>query len=162
MIRKILFALCILSSSLAQDFDGNLPNTTYPESYLVIITTNVPSAAVRFTGFVNVVVKVLENTNDVYLHSRRHTGLSCTLREFEKFDEMKNVTIERENDDMIKVHSQQELQAGLSYELAINFQGSLLLVSEGFFRSDYVTNVEGSDVFTYETFGNYFCDGLKI
>lgn len=62
--------------------------------------------------------------------------------------ELENVIVERENSDVIKITSEKQLEAGSHYELIIEYQGNLLLASDGFFRSDYVVNVNGSDVYT--------------
>lgn len=151
MALKICFFLlifCFVSSLKAESF--LLPNTTEPESYLLLITTTVPAANRRFTGIVMLTIKALENTNEIFLHSRQQTINSHSL--FERIGSqsflLENVRVERENDDVIKITSEQELKADTYYELIMEYQGNLLLASEGFFRSDYVINDNGNDVYT--------------
>lgn len=145
----VLFMFGVVNFSASQSISESflLPNTTKPESYIVIISTNVPGATRRFTGDLLLTIKVLQATHEVILHSRQHT-----ITEFHLFDssntELNHVALTRVNSDVIKVSSTQELRAGLSYNLVISYQGNLLLDSDGFFRSDYVVDVNGSDIFT--------------
>lgn len=130
------------AQSLGEDF--LLPNTTEPVDYVVILTTNVPGAARRFTGAVGIKIKVLENTNEIFLHSRQHI-----ISDVELLDESEDpieVSAERETVDTIKITSSEMLKEGSFYNLQIEFQGNLLLSSEGFFRSSYVEI--GSDIYT--------------
>lgn len=140
----ICFVHSIDSQRVNDEFQ--LPNTTKPTEYVVIITTNVPEEAPIFSGVVMITIQVLENTNEIFLHSRKQTIDDVVL--YFSRSEMENVFLERENDEVIKITSEQELQAGSVYELQVGFQGDLLLSSDGFFRSSYVENVNGNDVYT--------------
>lgn len=81
MLRIKLFFLiaCFTNSLRAESF--LLPNATEPESYTLLITTNVPAPARRFTGLIILKIKVLENTHEIFLHSRQHTINSWSLEE---------------------------------------------------------------------------------
>lgn len=139
-----LLCFCIIAASLAEEFDGNLPNSTHPEAYIVFITTDVPAATDRFTGNVYIEGKVVVSTNEIFLHSRGHTFDLFELNvNGESFD---GVSIERVNEEVIKVVSPIELPGSASFMLQINYEESLSLTSEGLFRSDYFT--KESEVYT--------------
>lgn len=143
--RQFFLITCFVSFLSVESF--LLPNTTQPDSYLLILTTNVPGANRRFTGLLALTITVLENTNEILLHSRQHTINSYNLYEKNGL-ELEKISINRENDDVIKITSEQELKAGTQYDLMIGYHGNLLLASDGFFRSDYVVNDNGNDVYT--------------
>lgn len=146
----LVFSFASLSNS--QDIGENflLPNATKPELYALIITTNVPSASRRFTGILSLRIRVLESTNEIFLHSRQHIILAFNLYEGigSEAVELANVSQTRENDNVIKFSSDRALRVGTLYDLHISYQGNLLLASDGFFRSDYVVNENGNDKFT--------------
>lgn len=151
MKLKIQFLLVVINFACfnAQD-NFSLPNTTQPESYVLIMKTNVPEPARAFSGILSVTVRVLESTNEIFLHSRQHR-----INDFHLYErngpeniELEDVLLVRETDDVIKFTTQQELHENSLYELQMDFQGNLLLDSDGFFRSDYVVNDNGNNVFT--------------
>jgi Peptidase M1 N-terminal domain len=147
-LQLLLTTFCLVNFSNAQE-DFVLPNATRPESYTVIITTNVPQASRQFTGILSVLIRVVEDTNEIFLHSRDHTILDYQLYDMSRpgAAPLDNVNLVKTG-DVIKISSEQILQRDLLYDLHISFRGSLVLVSDGFFRSDYVENLNGSDRFT--------------
>lgn len=150
-VQVFLAIVCLvtsLSSQISDDFV--LPNTTHPESYFLILTTNVPSAARGFTGLISIMLRVVEATNEIFLHSRQHRIDEYKLYELVGSEHIKvdDILLSRESDDIIKITSVEVLKAGSTYDLGLEFRGNLMLTSDGFFRSDYVTNVDGSDVYT--------------
>lgn len=147
MVLKIYLLLCLMNFLSTESF--LLPNSTEPESYILIITTRVPVATSRFTGNLVLALRVLENTNEIFLHSRGHTFNSWSLFEQPDNLQLENILIERVNDEVIRITSEEELKAGTEYDLLIDYHGSLLfLASDGFFRSHYVVNDNGNDVYT--------------
>ena len=146
MVLKVYFLLFLVNFLSTESF--LLPNSTEPESYLLIITTRVPAASRRFTGNLVLALRVLENTNEIFLHSRGHTINSWSLYDKDGNLQLENVLIERVNDEFIKITSEEELKVGSKYDLLIDYHGNLLLASDGFFRSDYVVNDNGNDVYT--------------
>lgn len=150
MNLKIFLIFCFVNCIKSQrdDEDFLLPNATKPESYTIFITTNVPQASSRFTGVLGVQIKVLEDTKEIYLHSRGHTILDFKLYVLNSPSELSGISFKRVNPDVILFSSEDNLQAGQVYDLLLRYQGNLLLTSDGFFRSDYVVNESGSDVYT--------------
>lgn len=149
-LQFLLISLCLVQFLNSQENgdDFLLPNTTRPESYTVIITTNVPQANRRFYGVLSLQIRVLEDTNEFFLHSLDHTIDEFNLYGASTAAPLDGVSLQRISTDIIKITSEEKLQAGLLYDLHISYQGNLLLVSDGFFRSDYVVNESGSDIFT--------------
>lgn len=149
---KIIFlfvAFCVLNLTKSQDAseDFKLPNTTRPESYIVLLSTAVPEAARRFTGIVSIQIRVVEDTKEIFLHSRDHTAFDVQMFT-EDNRPINGINLERQSADVIKITTQDNLVAGSFYTLIMSYQGNLLLASDGFFRSDYVVNEGGSDKFT--------------
>jgi Peptidase M1 N-terminal domain len=144
----IVCCLTTLNSQISNDFI--LPNTTEPVAYVVIMSTNVPAATRAFTGVLSLTLRVVAATNEIFLHSRQHRIDEYALYELRgsEFIELNDILLSRENEDVIKITSTEELKVGSTYELQFQFQGNLLLATDGFFRSDYVTHVNGSDVYT--------------
>jgi hypothetical protein len=150
MNSRLLLIFCFVGFLESQE-DFQLPNATEPESYTVIITTNVPQASTRFTGELSLYVKVVEATKEIYLHSRGHTILEHNLYDLQNPStpvELPGITLTRFSSDVIVVTSVELLQPNRVYDLHIKYQGNLLLASDGFFRSDYVVNEGGSDTYT--------------
>lgn len=152
MSLRIHLILVLMSFVNSQDtgIDFILPNTTKPVSYDLLISTNVPAAAVAFSGISKTTLRVLEDTNEIFLHSRQHRITTFKLYEIVGTVGVKlnGVNYTRENANVIKFTSIETLKSGSLYELLLEFQGSLLRSADGFFRSDYVENVNGSDVYT--------------
>lgn len=150
-LKLLLLLVAGFVKVLSAQIEGEnylLPNTTKPEFYAIVITTNVPAENLEFTGILALTLRVVETTNELFLHSRQHTILDFKLYEKDSTEALENVSQTRENDNVIKFTSQQQLEAGTSYDLHISYQGNLMLVSDGFFRSNYVVNESGNDIFT--------------
>jgi Peptidase M1 N-terminal domain len=150
---QVIFAIvCFVTVQSSEQINDDfiLPNSTRPEAYILIMTTNVPAATRGFTGVLSLTLRVEEATNEIFLHSRQHRIADYMLFELKggEYIELDNLLLTRESDDVIKITSQEELKVGSAYELQLGFQGNLLLTSDGFFRSSFVTNVNGSDVYT--------------
>ncbi|CRL04603.1 CLUMA_CG017671, isoform A [Clunio marinus] len=146
-----------VSSSKSEEF--LIPDSITPESYLLIITTNVPNAATRFSGVLSLKLLVVEDTNQIYLHSRGHTINSFDL--FENFNPISGLLFSRIDENVINFSSEVTLEAGHSYDLLLQYQGNLLLSSNGFFRSDYVERVEGNDVYTRQAATQFKPDSAR-
>ena len=143
---QILLVFCYVIQINSQDLV--LSSSTNPVSYTLFITTNVPQANRRFTGVLNLKIRVDKDTKEIYLHSRGHTIIEYQLFEVSKPGSvLPGINFERVSDDVILFTSEENLQAGFVYDLNMSYQGNLLLVADGFFRSDYVVNESGSDVF---------------
>lgn len=147
----LLIAFCFVNFLNSQENgeDFVLPNTTQPEAYTLIITTNVNQGNRKFSGVLSLQVRVVEDTNEISLHSRDHTILEHQLYNMARPElPLDGVNLERTG-DVIKITSEQTLQAGLLYDLHISYQGNLLLLSDGFFRSEYVVKESGNDFDLY-------------
>lgn len=149
MKLELVFSIAFFAFSIkGQTVDQILPNTTTPVSYSILLTSGVPDAAVRFSGFASIDIKVHEETKEVYLHSRRHTFPTNSCKVFMGLELVGNCEISRKNDDVIRIGVDVSLQAESIYSIDFNYQGSLLLTSEGFFRNDYVSYETGTAVYT--------------
>ena len=149
-MKLLIFAFIFIRNfACSQNSDANflLPSTTKPELYAFSISTDVPGVNPQFTGVVSIFIRIVQNTREIFLHSRQHTIIESMLYELPGMESF-NVEFERMNDEVVKFSTEEELQAGSLYDLHISYQGNLLLVSDGFFRSDYVVNENGNDVFT--------------
>jgi aminopeptidase N len=145
------FLIFYFVNSLKSQRDGEdflLPNSTRPESYTLFITTNASLTNLNFGGVLSVNIKVLENTKEIFLHSRGHQILDYNLYEKNSAVQVTDISLSRVNNDVIKITSEEYLTAGMVYDLLLRYSGNLLLESDGFFRSDYVVNEGGRDVNT--------------
>lgn len=143
---QILLVFCFVIQLNAQDLV--LTSSTRPVSYTLFITTNVPQANRGFTGILSLQIQVEKDTKEIYLHSRGHKIIEHQLYEASKPElALPGINFERISDDVILFTSEENLQAGFLYDLHLSYQGNLLLVTDGFFRSDYAVNESGSDVF---------------
>lgn len=116
---------------------------------MLFITTNVPEANRRFSGVLNLQIRVVQETKEIYLLSRDHTFLEFNLYESSRpATPLTGISLQRISNDVILITSEEILKTDSMYDLHLSYQGNLLLVSDGFFRSDYVVNESGSDVFT--------------
>lgn len=138
----------IASFAKSQTIDGNLPNSSSPVSYSVLLSTGVPDAALRFSGFVSVNIRIHEATKEVYLHSRRQTFPADSCEIFIGLESLGLCEISRINDDVIRIAVDVILQADSIYSIDFNYQGSLMLTSEGFFRNDHVSYVADTEIYT--------------
>ncbi|KAL7289312.1 hypothetical protein TKK_0017243 [Trichogramma kaykai] len=141
-----LLLLCyVCASSDAQDNSTlhRLPKNVWPESYDLLILSNVTNGNFTFKGQVVITLSVIETTNRVVLHAEKL-----------KIDQ-ENVTLRRidsdeEDDADVRIKGQSydeeaqfftiELEASLlpgSYELSLRFDGSVLDDLFGFYRSSY-------------------------
>lgn len=147
-LKFFIFFVTFIGSLWGQS-DTELPMTSQPLEYLLIITTAVPGPARRFQGTLSLKTRVLQDTHEIFLHSKDHTINDLKVM-FRGSDFAGSVSHTKENDDVIKITCENELKAGSIYELLIIYQGNLLLSSDGLFRSSYVTRDEitGNDVFT--------------
>lgn len=145
LVFLIVFLALLVES---QTIDEILPKSTSPLSYTILLTTGVPDAAVRFSGFVSVNIRVFEETKEVHLHSRRHTFTTDSCKIFLGDKKAGSCGISRMNENFIKVEVDVPLIVGSVYSIDIDYQGSLMLTSEGFFRNDYVSYDDDIEVYT--------------
>lgn len=143
----IAFCAVNLTKSQTSSEDYKLSNTTRPVSYIVLLSTAVPEAARRFTGVMSLQIRVVEDTKEIVLNSRDHLDFEVQLYS-EGNTLIDGINLLRQSADVIKITTQDNLVAGSLYTLIMSYRGNLLLASDGFFRSDYVVNENGSDKFT--------------
>ena len=143
---QILLVFCFAIQLNSQDLV--LTSSTHPVSYTLFITTNVPQANRGFTGILSLHIQVDKDTKEIYLHSRGHKIIEFQLYEALKPETpLTGINFERVGDDVILFTSEENLKVGFIYDLHVTYQGNLLLMTDGFFRSDFAVNESGSDVF---------------
>lgn len=138
--------LCFGNSAQESGEEFLLPDTSRPELYVLFITPNFSVDNRTFTGFLSLTVRIEKKTHEIFLHSREHKFNFFGLYDGSfPWTELPDIKLERENDDVIKVSSPQELLVGERYDLFLGYEGNLSLTSDGFFRSDYDENGDGNN-----------------
>uniref|UniRef100_A0A1Q3FKH7 Aminopeptidase n=1 Tax=Culex tarsalis TaxID=7177 RepID=A0A1Q3FKH7_CULTA len=130
-----------LSSPVLREFSSyRLPNTTIPTHYNLFLDTNVHLGVFEYSGNVKISIRVLEDTQQIVLHSVRSeiqriqlfgNQLPVPVQGF-KFDEDKEFLI---------VNTNVWLHVGGTYILDIDFTNSLERDDQaGFYLSSYVND----------------------
>ncbi|BFF91848.1 aminopeptidase N [Drosophila madeirensis] len=130
------------SSSSSYNF-YRLPSAVRPQKYHLQILTHLDNPEeLRFAGTVKILVEVLQNTNNITLHSKNLTidESQITLRQTsgdEKKDNCVSSTEVNSGHDFYVLNTCQELLAGNVYELSLPFAADLNKQLEGYYRSSY-------------------------
>ncbi|EDW98314.1 aminopeptidase N [Drosophila yakuba] len=124
-----------------------LPTSLRPLKYHLRVLTHLENAEnFRFGGNVKIEIQILENTNNITLHSKELTidETKTTLRQMSGEDSKDNCVFSTEvntANDFYILHSCKELLAGHVYELSLQFSSILLDRLDGYYRSSYVDPV---------------------
>ena len=125
-----------------EDLTYRLPDSSYPESYSIELTTNVHNNGDRvISGVVEIDILVVAETNYLVLNSDRLDILTV-----EVFDESGALYSDQptfETDDvkeLLVLNFEENLPDFKSYLLKITFTGLLETFGQGFYRSSYVQN----------------------
>lgn len=138
------------------DVDGKdyrLPNNTRPLRYDVTLTTDVHLGEAAFTGNVRIRFEVLENTNEITLHTRQLTIEKIDL--FSTPDSpvlvQSNVQFtENEDVEFLVIRPTAQVNRGQEYIVDITYRGFLRDDNMGFYRSTY-KNPQGQTVWLATT-----------
>ncbi|XP_052844693.1 aminopeptidase Ey-like [Drosophila gunungcola] len=121
-----------------------LPTALRPQKYDLSILTRLENPKdLRFSGSVRIVIKALQNTKNITLHSRDLAidESQITLRQLSgerNSDNCVNSTEVNPTHDFYILNTCQELLAGHAYELNLIFSAKLNRQLEGYYRSSYL------------------------
>ncbi|EDW53342.1 GM12250 [Drosophila sechellia] len=124
-----------------------LPTALRPIKYDLHVLTQLENAdAFRFGGSVDIKIQVLENTNNITVHSKELTidETATTLRQIGGADLKDNCVSSTEvnpEHDFYVLRTCRELLAGQVYEVSLRFSSTLSDRLEGYYRSSYVDPV---------------------
>lgn len=125
------------------EFSYRLPNHTFPVHYDVNLRTSIHEADFHFTGNVNILVNVVEETDSIILHSNNNFINEVTLS---SGGSSIPITIEIDvTFQQIRILPAITLPANTEYNIYIDFDGFLRTDQSGFYRSSY-TNDDGETV----------------
>lgn len=150
----LLFVLAIgldlsVANSISRYNHYRLPTALRPQRYYLRILTLLESPDdLRFAGNVQIVIKALQNTRNITLHSKNLTidESRITLRQISGAGNMDNCvssTSVNPTHDYYIFHTCKELLAGNVYKLFLPFSADLTPQLFGYYRSSYkdpVTN----------------------
>lgn len=151
-MKLLVFSLFVFACSVyslpfveqrIDEFSYRLPNHTFPVHYDVYLRTSVHEANFAFTGSVDILVNVIEETDSIILHSRYNFINTVTLSSGGStipitFDS--NATFQQ-----LRILPSITLPANTEYSIHIEFDGLLRNDEAGFYRSSY-TNDAGETV----------------
>ena len=120
-----------------------LPNDTRPESYLINMNFgDFHQGDLSFTGNVRIVIKVVEETSRIVLHSAVNIA-EISLRKFSGDDQtiIPIVSIvSNEEREFIVITTREVLIEGSVLQLTINYQGTIGTAISGVYRGSYREN----------------------
>lgn len=141
-----LFAILSLSRAapapLADEDSLRLPQTSFPLSYDIHLTTNVHSRERAFTGTVKIEIEIRETTDFITLHNRQLEIDIASVKLTNSAGTELTVAVSGEADkEFLHIESvSQPLTPGATYTLWISYSGLLQLGTSGFYRSSYTVN----------------------
>lgn len=145
-ITILLLLVCALSAvqvidKLQDDATYRLPNSSYPESYVITLIfgnfNRDDSPSLAFTGSVTIDIKILEDTEEIVLHSSvaEITEHTLTVNEAVVEYDLSNDT-ERE---LLILTSRDTLVKDSRVSLWIKFIGNIGSAIRGVYRASYLT-----------------------
>lgn len=119
------------------DEEYRLPTTLSPETYTVILAPFITAGNFTFDGFVNILIKVVEETNYISLHAKNLniSSIAVTLANTSSVAVV-NETL-NEVTDILTLTLENFLAANTTFELGIRYVGILSDDMTGFYRSSY-------------------------
>ncbi|XP_058449738.1 aminopeptidase N-like [Malaya genurostris] len=140
--QVVLFIAAIVSLTGCQCFDSfRLPNHTIPVHYDLFINTDIHEGLLDYNGTVEIHLKVLENTQQIVLHSSRSTIVNITMKNSD-YVPVRIVNFEFENErEFLIVNTASVLTTGSLIWLKIDFVNSIDRDDRsGFYRTSYNDN----------------------
>lgn len=117
-----------------------LPNTTEPQEYDVTLWTNVHTGEKGFNGSVTILLKVLETTPTIVVHTRQLENFTASIIQVDVTTSTE-ITLEYTQDtdrEFLKLHATGvSFTAGTTWRLTIAYQGNLREDNGGFYLSTY-------------------------
>ncbi|CAL1533887.1 unnamed protein product [Lymnaea stagnalis] len=130
--------------------DLRLPKTIIPESYNIFLHANISES--YFTGKVQMVLKVIEDTDFIIFHTQElnisDISLHASSEEDEPMEFDKQIRVAREleypRNNHYYVQTSMLMRAGMHVQLNVSFRGSLESVNKmkGFYKSKYTVRGE--------------------
>lgn len=141
-------------SAFSDPFDGvayRLPNNTKPVYYDIKLETAIHEGNFTFTGYVDIQIKVIEETDVITLHYRQ-----LTISDVQLWDEdaMTSPAYDyfttREDQEFLDINLSETLKPGETYHVVIDYVGTLRNDDAGFYTSSYI-NEAGKEVWLATT-----------
>lgn len=141
-------------SAFSDPFDGvayRLPNNTKPVYYDIKLETAIHEGNFTFTGYVDIQINVIEETDVITLHYRQ-----LTISDVQLWDEdtMTSPAYDyfttREDQEFLVINLSETLKPGETYHVVIDYVGTLRNDDAGFYRSSYF-NEAGKEVWLATT-----------
>lgn len=122
-------------------FDGidyRLPNTSWPLSYDIWLSTDIHRGEFVFDGRVTIQIEVLKDTEEITLHIRQLTIVNVRLLREQGGTLQTNVDFATRDDvEFLIIRPKQPLTLGTICGLVITYTGELRDDDAGFYRSSY-------------------------
>lgn len=120
------------------DRNFRLPNNTEPVSYNISLSTDIHIGDFGFQGEVMIIIRALENTNSITLHSRQTIIERIDLFTINGTLYQANVPFVYDSEvEFLTINFAEELVAGQELSIQISYQGFLRSELMGFFRTSY-------------------------
>jgi aminopeptidase N len=135
-----------------EELSYRLPNDTIPIRYEIYISTEIHNGEdFGFDGSVKIQLKVVEETEQITIHSRFLDIKKVSLRKSDGGAEIAGIKYDLKKEvDFLIVKSPEKLIVDQQYILEIDYNGTLRTDSSGFYRSSY-KNEENNTVFLATT-----------
>jgi aminopeptidase N len=118
-----------------------LPNNTKPLRYDLWISTGIHRMEYKFEGNVRILIEVVEETQEIVIHSYNSTIKRISLYDDEGSFLQRSVSFEiLEDHDFLKILPSSSLYKGAKYLIDIAYEGNLRNDNLGFYGSEYERN----------------------
>jgi aminopeptidase N len=152
LVFFVIFSVFLFSRSKCEELSYRLPNDTIPIRYDIYISTEIHTGEdFEFNGNVKIQLKVVEETEQITIHSRFLDIKKVSLRKIDGAAEIAGTTYDLKKEvDFLIVKSPEKLIVDQQYILELDYNGTLRTDNMGFYRSSY-KNEDGKDVFLATT-----------
>lgn len=116
-----------------------LPNNTIPIHYDIFLSTDIHNGTFLFNGAVRINISVIEASNTITVHSRRHTILEITIFNADLTEFEANPSSSYENStEFLTITTERQMTVNQTVIVEIVYQGTLGIFSDvGFFNVPY-------------------------
>lgn len=120
--------------------DGQLPDDTVPESYVLKVAPDLGAAAAPFAGQVDIVIRVKSTTPVIVLNSKDLTLEDVKVTDVNTYRNIRVDSWEYDEYERVHVSMSTHVLADRKYIISIRFKGYLRDDATGFFKSYYTFN----------------------
>lgn len=124
-------------SALADEDESQLPKTSVPIRYDLILTTAVETGDLIFRGFENIEIEVTQETNTITLHSRGISVKSVRLYNKAGYLLESKFNLDAAKDFLVIESTGRPLTAQEIVKVEVEFSSLLRQGTSGFYRSSY-------------------------